>query len=146
MAEDLTTHLNTIDKTGNIKFTYELESDGKIPFLDTLIARKEDGSIKLPVYRKKTHTDQYLHFHSHHPLQHKLSVINTLMDRKDKVITEEEDRVVEEKKIKEALKQCVYPELAFKKPQPKQKKITAAKSDKPKCTVVLPFVKGLSQS
>ena len=67
-AEDLTTHLNTIDKTGNIKFTYELENDEKVPFLDTLIARKEDGSIKLLVYRKKTHTDQYLHFHSHHPL------------------------------------------------------------------------------
>ena len=144
-AEDLTTHLNTIDRTGNIKFTYELENDGKIPFLDTLIARKEDGSIKLLVYRKKTHTDQYLHFHSHHPLQHKLSVIKTLMDRKDKVITEEEDRVVEEKKIKEALKQCAYPEWAFKQPHhPKKKKIATAKTDKPKRTV-LPFVEGLSQ-
>ena len=114
-AGDLTTHLNTIDKTGNMKFTYELENDGKIPFSDTctLIAREEDGSIKLLVYRKKTHTDQYLHFHSHHPLQHKLSIIKTLMERKDKVITEEEDRV-EEKTDQEALKQCAYPEWAFK--------------------------------
>ena len=57
------------------------------------------------------------------------------MDRKDKVITEEEDRVVE-KKIKEALKQCAYPEWAFKKPHPKKKKIATAKTDKPKRTVV----------
>ena len=63
-AEDLTGHLNKIDTTGNIKFTY---SKGvKIPFLDTLIAKKDDGSVKLLIYRKKTHTDQYLHFQSHH--------------------------------------------------------------------------------
>ena len=67
------------------------------------------------------------------------------MDRKDKVITEEEDREVEEKKIKEALKQYAYPKWAFKKTHPKQKKITTAKTDKPKHTVVLPFVEGSSQ-
>ena len=27
-AEDLTTHLNKIDETGNFKFTYELATDG----------------------------------------------------------------------------------------------------------------------
>ena len=65
-------HLNTIDPTGSIKFTYEEESDRKIPFLDTRIVRKEDGSVKLLVYRKKTHTDQYLIFQSQHPLHQKL--------------------------------------------------------------------------
>ena len=30
------------------------------------------------VYRKSTHTDQYLHFNSHQPLQHMLGVIHTL--------------------------------------------------------------------
>ncbi|XP_072041149.1 uncharacterized protein [Amphiura filiformis] len=113
-AEQLTAHINQIDKTGNIKFTYETESDQQIAFLDTLIVKKQNGSIKLLVYRKKTHTDQYLHFNSHHPLEHKLSVIRTLMDRKDKVITEEEDKKEEVQKIKEALKACGYPEWAFK--------------------------------
>ncbi|XP_072048616.1 uncharacterized protein [Amphiura filiformis] len=61
-AEPLTEHLNQIDNTGNIKFTYETEENQQIPFLDTLIVKKPDGSIKLLVYRKKTHTDQYLHF------------------------------------------------------------------------------------
>ena len=50
--QQLTVHLNTIDTTGNIKFTYEEQSEGSLPFLDTLMVRKEDGTIKLFVYRK----------------------------------------------------------------------------------------------
>ncbi|XP_072033164.1 uncharacterized protein [Amphiura filiformis] len=58
-AEPLTEYLNQIDKTGNIKFTYGTEENKEIPFLDTLIVKKPNGSIKLLVYRKATHTDQY---------------------------------------------------------------------------------------
>ena len=79
-VEGLTDHLwvNGIDKTNCIKFTHKPDKNGQIPFLDTLITRREDGPIKLLVYRKATHTDQYLSFQSHHPLQHKLAVIRTL--------------------------------------------------------------------
>ena len=73
--QQMTAQLNTIDTTGNIKFTYEEESEGSLPFLDTLMVQKEDGTIKFLVYRKKTHTDQYLNFSSHHPLHQKLGVI-----------------------------------------------------------------------
>ena len=60
-VEALTDHLNGIDKTNSIKFTHEPEKNAQIPFLDTLITRREDGSIKLLVNRNATHTDQYLH-------------------------------------------------------------------------------------
>jgi len=33
-VRNLTDHINTIDPTGNIKFTYEEEEDKQIPFLD----------------------------------------------------------------------------------------------------------------
>ena len=91
-VDGLTQHLNSVDDTGSIKFTAEQEQDEQMPFLDTLIVRKTDGRVKLLVYRKKTHTDQYLHFSSHHPLQHKLIVVRTLLDRSSQIVTEEEDR------------------------------------------------------
>ena len=114
-TQALTDHLNQADPTNSIKFTHEEEAEGKIPFLDTLICRKEDGSVKLQVYRKKTHTDQYLNFTSQHPLHQKLGVIRTLLDRKEAIITEEADKKEEEDKIKNALSQCGYPKWAVEK-------------------------------
>ena len=99
-THNLTEHLNTIDPTGSIKFTHEEETQGKIPFLDTLIVRKEDGTVKLLVYRKKIHTDQYSNFHSQHPLHHKLGVVRTLMDRMENVVTEKADKREEELRIR----------------------------------------------
>ena len=58
-VEALTGHLNGIDEANSIKFTHESEKNSQMQFLDTLITRREDGSIKLLVYRKATHTDQY---------------------------------------------------------------------------------------
>ena len=44
-----TDHLNTVDETGSIKFTYEEESNGTIPFLDLLLRRQSDGTVFTPV-------------------------------------------------------------------------------------------------
>ena len=130
-VEQLTDHTNQVDETGSIKFTYEKETDNSIPFLDTLIVKKLDGSVKLHVNRKKTHTDQNLHFSSHHPLQHKLSVIRTLMDRKEKIITESEDRTQEKTTMKNALKRCGYPEWSFKQIKSREKPVNNKANLKP---------------
>ena len=97
-VDNLTAHLYQTDPTDSIKFTYEQEHDGTLPFLGTLIVRKPDGSVKLLVYRKATHTDQYLNFSSHHPIHHKLGVVRTLLDRSNSVVTEAKDRELEEEK------------------------------------------------
>ena len=126
--EHLTEHLNQVDATGNIKFTHEPEAEGTIPFLDTLIVRKPDGSVKILVYRKKTHTDQYLNFQSHHPIYHKLGVVRTLLDRMEKLVTEETDKATEENTIHNALKQCGYPDWTMDK----VKKDIQSKASNPK--------------
>ncbi|XP_072025387.1 uncharacterized protein [Amphiura filiformis] len=150
-VDNLTDHLNQSDPTGNIKFTYEKEQEGTIPFLDTLIVRKADGSVKLLVYRKVTHTDQYLNFESHHPIHHKLGVVHTLLDRMNSIVTEEEDRKQEEEKIKQALGRCGYPGWTFKqvkeKMVKKQSKANTKKDSKnqTKGLVVIPYVEGLAE-
>ena len=56
-------HINNLHQ--NIKSTMEEESNGELAFLDTLLKRN-NGEISVLVYRKPTHTDQYLHYSSHH--------------------------------------------------------------------------------
>ena len=151
-THNLTEHLNTIDPTGSIKFTHEEETQGKIPFLDTLIVRKEDGTVKLLVYRKKTHTDQYLNFHSQHHLHHKLGVVRTLMDRMENVVTEEADKREEELRIRNALADCGYPKWALDrvkqqmKDKPQQPKTTKKTNETPsRGMVVIPYVEGVAE-
>ena len=64
--------LNSIEPT--IQFTIETEVEGTLPFLDTMVTHHVDGSLTTSVFRKKTHTDRYLDFNSHHPLVHKIAV------------------------------------------------------------------------
>lgn len=59
----------------------EVEVNKSLPFLDILITRNDDGSISHQVYRKTTHTEQYLHASSHHHPTHKIGVLNTLATR-----------------------------------------------------------------
>ena len=77
--EALLRHLNGVRPI--IKFTVEQEEDGTLPFLGTLLRRREDGSLDLSVYRKPIHMDWYLHFDSHHPTHVKRGLVKCLHDR-----------------------------------------------------------------
>ena len=77
-VEGFLSHLNSLCPT--IFFTMEQE-DGKLPFLDTLLHHKTDGSLDISIYRKPTHTDRYLHFSSHHPRHVKQGVVSCLFHR-----------------------------------------------------------------
>jgi hypothetical protein len=59
----------------------EIEKDDRLAFLDVLVKKKPDGSLGHTVYRKRTHTDVYLHVHSEHHLTQKQSVMHTLVHR-----------------------------------------------------------------
>ena len=52
-------HINSLDD--NIKFTAKTtKADGAMPSLNTLITPQSVGSLSTTVYRKPTHTNQYL--------------------------------------------------------------------------------------
>jgi hypothetical protein len=80
-------HLNGISE--NIKFTMELEENNSIPFLDILMTRKHNGTLGHKVFRKKTHTDSYLHADSHHHPSQKMGVLNTMAIRAARISDKE---------------------------------------------------------
>ena len=108
-AQNLTNYLNSVDTTGNIKNTSETEQDHTLPMLDVKMQVNDDGTINTSVYRKKTHTDQYLNFHSHHALHQIIGVIRSILDRKDAFVSTEEEKRNEEQHITEALRKNDYP-------------------------------------
>lgn len=105
-TQEPTDHLNTMDSTGNLKFTHKEGTNGTIAFLDMKIHHRDDGSIKN--HRKLAHTDRYLLWTLEHPTAHKTSVVRILYERAS-IITEEEHRQEEENNVQCALKLCQYP-------------------------------------
>lgn len=88
-------HLN--DTEASINFTVEEESNGFIPFLDTLVKRSPSG-LSFSVYRKPTHSGRYLSFHSVHPMSHKRSVVTSLVNRAKRTCSEPESMKEEMKR------------------------------------------------
>ncbi|KAJ8947800.1 hypothetical protein NQ318_019472, partial [Aromia moschata] len=64
-----------------IKFTYEVEHNEQLPFLDVLVIRNSENKLEFDVYRKETATLRYIPNDSHHPFQHKMASFNFLIHR-----------------------------------------------------------------
>ena len=129
-VDGFTAHKNSIDR--NIQFTTELHLNNKMPFLDLCIHVKEDGGTKITIYRKPTHTDQYLNFLSNQPLEHKRSVVRTLTHRAKEFVTTSEDQECELKHVHNALRTNGYTEWALVVPKQRaKKKPTSAKKALP---------------
>ena len=135
-------HLN--NQHERIKFTIEYEEDRSIPFLDTKVTIEEDGSISTNVFRKKTHTNQYLDFHSNHHARQKIGIISTLMKRIN-IISKEEDKTIEQDTVKNAFRACGYPEWVVNKDQSQKKKREKEKEEF-LTSVSIPYNKGISES
>ena len=67
----------------------------KFPLLDVEAHKRDDGSLKTTVYRRSTHTDQYLNWQSNHHFDHKSSVDRTMLNRVDTHVCEPADRPAE---------------------------------------------------
>ena len=145
--EGLLEHLNSQHPA--IKWTAEREKDLHLPCLDVDTVRKPDGSLTFKVYRKPTHTDQYLNFESSQPLQHKLGVIRTLNHRAEIIVTDEEDKRAEKERIKKTLAVCGYREWTHHVTK-KREASTPSEARRPdihkKGHVTIPYVPGVTES
>ena len=147
-TEEVLHHLNGVRPT--IKFTVEQEEDGKLPFLNTLLRRRRDGSLDVSVYRKPTHTDRYLHFESHHPTHVKRGVVRCLHDRARGVISTQDNLQKEVDHLARVLKQNGYPANficnASAPPTQETADVSSPEEEQEKGPlVVIPYVAGMSE-
>ena len=151
--EEFFQHLNGIEE--KIQFTAEnTRADGSLPFLDTLVTVEEDGSLSTSIYRKPTHTNQYLQWDSHHSIANKYSVINSLLHRATNICSNQEQIKEELTYVEEALTTCKYPSWAIqrvklKKNIPKQNRNnnrTNRSNITNRSSITVPYNQGLSES
>ena len=111
LIEDFTTHINSIDPA--INFTRGEEFSNATPMLDTVTTRDSAGNLSFSVYRKPTHTDQYLQFDSHQTLQHKLGLIRTIHHRCLMLCSTEDSKLKELDHLKRVLSISGYTKSAW---------------------------------
>ena len=86
------------------KFTMEEIRNGKLAFLDTLLKRN-NGKVSVLVYRKPTHTNQYLYYSSLHQTSCNKSVVSPMFNRAHFIITNKDDLTKGSTWIKPLLKE-----------------------------------------
>ena len=94
---------------------FTMESEKKIPFLDTSVSRDSDGLLATSVYRKPTLTDQYLAYDSHHPQSVKRRIVKCLYDRAKHLTTKPSVISEGKKHLSSVLVSNGYPSLFKRK-------------------------------
>ena len=151
-------HINSVDPP--IGFTVEdNKEDGSIPYLDTIVKPEADGTLSITVYRKPSHTDQYLQWDSHHHLSAKFSVIHTFSHRASTVCSKPELLQQEKEHLGKALTKSKYPKWALDKVEKRLNRSTRQVTDggttgaqpatnevRNKGHIVIPYTQGLCES
>ena len=139
-------HLNT-QKTA-IQFTMEKEEDGMIAYLDVLVEKK--GTLATTsIFRKKTHTDRYMNYDSHHHARIKSSIIKCLGTRA-KNVCHATKLIGERNHLKQVFQANGYPAqmvnrtLRNRPHAPHSSTQTAEQTTTPKF-LHLPYVRGVSE-
>ncbi|XP_064477758.1 uncharacterized protein LOC135391432 [Ornithodoros turicata] len=98
--EHVNNFLSTLnDVEPGIQFTYEVEQDNRLPFLDVDVRRCQNGKLETSIHRKSCDTENFLNFESHHLIEHKRSVVRSLLRRPDNFTSTPELRAEEEATI-----------------------------------------------
>ena len=84
--EEKLEQLNAVEE--RLQFTLENENHGKLPFLDVMVIRCENGA-KYKVYRKKTNREDYIHYFSAHSQRVKSGVVIGVFLRALRICSEE---------------------------------------------------------
>ena len=127
-TQDFLQNNNSVDPA--IQFTVEdNKEDGAISFLDTIVKPEADGKLSTTVYRKPTHTDQYLKWDSYQYISAKFSVIHTLSHRVQTVCSNPELLHKEKNHLRNALTQCKYSKWALYKVEQRLNKPSSKASD-----------------
>ena len=134
----------------------EEESNGELAFFDTLLKRN-NGKISIFVYRKPTHTYEYLHYSSHHQTSCKESVVFSLLNRASSIITNNDGLYKENARIKQVLKKNGYQERIISKifkritnnhslsQSQQQTQATDIHEEEIRMSINLPYVEGTSE-
>ena len=132
-------------KHQHIKFTSELEVDGKLPFLDILVDRN-DGFMSTSVYRKPTFTGVYTHYSSFIPSVYKIGLLSTILFRYFSICSTYQLFHLEVVKFKSIFLKNGYPLGVLDKSVSKfletlfRKKIPICTVPKKDYTIVLPYL------
>ena len=143
--EQFHNHLNR--RNDSIQFTMETEKEQRLPFLDVMVIKDTlNNTLTTSVFRKRTHTNRYLHYNSHHHPRIKTGIISCLKHRALTICSNTHIRK-ELDHLSDVFLTNGYPPRVIHNTLNRQKKTTTTPpSDDPKpATLYLPYIKGVSE-
>ncbi|XP_071639978.1 uncharacterized protein [Temnothorax longispinosus] len=137
-----------------LKFTHELEVNGAIPFLDTLII-KNGNRLLTNWHRKPTFSGRYVNYFSNHPLKYKYNTITSLVDHAI-LLSDKQFHNSNIKIVKDILRNNCFPEELIDKQINNRLKELKHRNNITDCNnvsntfdarkyIALPYIKGLSE-
>ena len=142
-VDDLLKHLN--NQRPIIKFTVEMENNNSLPFLDTLLTRRQDGGLNIGVYRKSSHTDRYLQYSSHQPAHVRRGVASCLFHRARTIPTGDNVQL-EEEHLRRVLKDNGFPAYIIEQAARQKRKVIPLEEEEEKeHNLCLPYIAGLGE-
>ncbi|XP_064481243.1 uncharacterized protein LOC135394433 isoform X2 [Ornithodoros turicata] len=144
-VHDLHSILDNVEPS--VRFTYEVEQNSVLPFLDVSVRQAEAGHIETTVHRKPCDTGNFLHLISHHPPEHKRSMVNTLLDRAKHLASTPELRASEENTVQRSLTKRGYPPHFIKNTRKRiEEKKQPREGTSKQGVVTILYVSGVSES